>query len=130
MSVRDNQNEKVTFNTVDHLEQKVDRLTVMMSKLVTKEEGHSKSFKHKCISPKEVGIRVEVVIKVGSEIKMHIGNVQCIIKTSEVELEVILIIEGITDITCEVVRGIKTIIMIIEGMTIEVTVMIEIRVGH
>ena len=45
MSVRDSQNKKVTFNTVDDLEQKVDRLTVMMSKLVTEDEGHSKPFK-------------------------------------------------------------------------------------
>ena len=38
MSVRDDQNKKVTFNTVDDLEQKVDRLTVMMSKLVTEDK--------------------------------------------------------------------------------------------
>ena len=45
MSVRDSQHKKVTFNTVDDLEQKVDRLTVMMSKLVTEGEGCSKPFK-------------------------------------------------------------------------------------
>ena len=44
-SVRDDQNKKVAFNTVDNLEQKVDRLTVMMSKLVTENEGPSKLFK-------------------------------------------------------------------------------------
>ena len=45
MSVRDSQNKKVTFNTTDNLEQKIDRLTVMMGKLVTEDEGHSKLFK-------------------------------------------------------------------------------------
>ena len=45
MSVRDDQNKKVTFNTVDDLEQKVDRLTVMMSKLLMEDEGCSKPFK-------------------------------------------------------------------------------------
>ena len=45
MSVRDNQNRRVTFNTVDNLEQKIDRLTVMMGKLVTGDKGHSKPFK-------------------------------------------------------------------------------------
>ena len=34
------------------------------------------------------------------------------------------------DITHEVVRGTKTITMIIEGIIIEVKVMIEIGVGH
>ena len=45
MSIRDSQNKKVTFNTVDDLEQKVDRLRVMMSKLVTEDTGRSKLFK-------------------------------------------------------------------------------------
>ena len=45
MSVRDSQNKRVTFNTADYLEQKIDRLTVMMDKLVTEDEGHAKPFK-------------------------------------------------------------------------------------
>ena len=61
---------------------------------------------------------------------MHIGDIQHITKTLEVEWEVILITEGTMDITREVVRGTETIIMIIEGMTIEVKVMVEIGVGH
>ena len=48
----------------------------------------------------------------------------------EVGPEEILAIEEIMDITCEVVRGIEIIIMIIEEIIIEVKVMIEIRVGH
>ena len=34
MSVRDKQSKRVSFNTPDDLEQKIDRLTVMMGKLV------------------------------------------------------------------------------------------------
>ena len=45
---------------------------------------------------------------------MHIGDVQCITKILEVELEVILAIEEIMDITCEAARGIKTITMVTE----------------
>ena len=44
--------------------------------------------------------------------------------------EVILIIEGITDIMHEVVRGIERITMITEGIAIEVKVMKEMGVGH
>ena len=61
---------------------------------------------------------------------MPIGDVQCITKTLEVELEVILAIEKIMDMTCEVARGIKTITMFTEGMGIEVKIVIEIGVGH
>ena len=45
MSVRDSQSKRVSFNTPDNLEQKIDRLTVMMGKLVTEDEGHPKPFK-------------------------------------------------------------------------------------
>ena len=45
MSVRDGFNKRVTFNAADDLEQMIDRLTVMMGKLVTEDEGQSKPFK-------------------------------------------------------------------------------------
>ena len=45
MSVRDSQSKRVSFNTPDNLEQKIDRLTVMMDTLVTEDEGHPKPFK-------------------------------------------------------------------------------------
>ena len=45
MSVRDSQNKKVSLNTPDNLGQMIDRLTVMMGKLVTEDEGHPKPFK-------------------------------------------------------------------------------------
>ena len=84
----------------------------------------------KCISLIEVGIRVETIIEVDLEIIMHIGDVQCTTKILEVGPVVILVIEEIMDITCEAVRGIGIIIMIIEEIIIEFKVMIEIGVGH
>ena len=45
MSVGHSQSKRVSFNTADDLEQKIDRLTVMMGKLVTEDEGHTKPFK-------------------------------------------------------------------------------------
>ena len=41
MSVKDRLSKRVTFNATDDLEQKVDRLTVMIGKLVTDDEGQS-----------------------------------------------------------------------------------------
>ena len=45
MSVRDGLNKRVTFDMTDDMEQKIDKLTVMMGKLVTEDEGQSKPFK-------------------------------------------------------------------------------------
>ena len=39
MNIRDSLNKRVMFNTTDSIEQKLDKLTAMMSKLVTEEEG-------------------------------------------------------------------------------------------
>ena len=61
---------------------------------------------------------------------MHTGDAHCTIKLLEVETEVSLVIEKITDTTHEVVRDIGTITMIIGETIIEVKVMIETGVGH
>ena len=53
---------------------------------------------------------------VGLEI-MHIGDIHHTTKVLEVETEVTLTIENITGTTCEVIRGIETITMIM-GETI------------
>ena len=44
MSIRDGYNKRVTFNTADNIEQKIDKLTTMMGKLVTQDEGQSKPY--------------------------------------------------------------------------------------
>ena len=51
MSVRDRLSKRVTFNTADNLEQKVDRLTVMTGKLVTEDEGKSKPLEPQVYQP-------------------------------------------------------------------------------
>ena len=45
MNIKDGFNKKVTFNTMDGIEQKIDKLTVMMDKLVTEDEGQNRPFK-------------------------------------------------------------------------------------
>ena len=51
MNVRDGLSKKVTFNAMDDFEQKIDRLRVMMGKLVTEDEGQSKLFKPQVYQP-------------------------------------------------------------------------------
>ena len=45
MSIKDSYNKKVTFDTQDGLEDKIDKLTVMMGKLATKDNGTNRQFK-------------------------------------------------------------------------------------
>ena len=51
MSVRNGLSKRVTFNATDNLEQKIDRLTVMMGKLVKEDEGQPKPFKPQVYQP-------------------------------------------------------------------------------
>ena len=45
LTMKDSQSKKVSFNVYDDLEQKIERLTVMMDKLVTEDNTGSKPFK-------------------------------------------------------------------------------------
>ena len=45
MIIREGFNKKVTFNTMDGIWQKIDKLTVMMGKLVTEDKGQNRPFK-------------------------------------------------------------------------------------
>ena len=51
MNIRDSQDKKVSFNIQDDLEHKIDRLMVMMDKLVTEDNGSSKPFKPQVYQP-------------------------------------------------------------------------------
>ena len=51
MSVKDGLGKRVTFNAADKLEQKIYRLTVMMGKLMTEDEGQSEPFKPQVYQP-------------------------------------------------------------------------------
>ena len=52
MSIKDSYNKKVTFYMQDQKEEKIDRLTVMMSKLTAKDDGTNKQFKPKMFQSK------------------------------------------------------------------------------
>ena len=45
MRIKDNCSKRATFNTTDNIKQKIDKLTLMMGKLVTENKGHNKPFK-------------------------------------------------------------------------------------
>ena len=45
MNIKEGFSKKVTFNTTDGIEQKIDKLTVMMGKLVMEDEGQNRQFK-------------------------------------------------------------------------------------
>ena len=51
MNLRDSQDKKVSLNMYDALEQKIDKLMIMMDKLVTEGDGHSKPFKPQMYQP-------------------------------------------------------------------------------
>ena len=45
MSIRDGYNRKVSFDTRDELDDKIDKLVVMIGKLVTRDSGKNRQFK-------------------------------------------------------------------------------------
>ena len=45
MNIKEAFSKKVTFNTMDGIEQKIDKLMAMMGKLVTEHQGHNRQFK-------------------------------------------------------------------------------------
>ena len=45
MNIQEELNKRVTFNMIDSLEQKIDKLTVMMGKLVMKDDRQNRQFK-------------------------------------------------------------------------------------
>ena len=81
---------------------------------------------HRCISPIEVEIKIEVTFAADLEI-MCIGDADHKIKILEVETGVI---EEIMDTTHGVAKDIGTIIMTIGEGIIEVKITIGIGVGH
>ena len=45
MNIKEGYSKKVTFDMTDGIEQKIDKLTVMMDKLVTEDERQNRQFK-------------------------------------------------------------------------------------
>ena len=129
MSVRDSQSKTVSFNTPDNLEQNIDRLTVMMDKLVTEDKGHPQPLKPQVYQSNRG--RNQSRGNFHGRFRNN-GFRVCPLYNQNLEVEkwVTLAIEEIMDITQEVFRDIETITMIIGETTIEVKVMIEIGVDH
>ena len=50
MNMRDNSNKRVTFHKMDDTEQKLDKMTAMMDKLVTKMKDRVNNLNHDCIN--------------------------------------------------------------------------------
>ena len=86
--------------------------------------------KHKYINLTEVGVRIEVIIKIGLGLIICVGVIQHITRTLEVGWYIILITQVVMITTHMVIRGMEEIIATIKGMGIEIKIMIGIGVGH
>ena len=71
--------------------------------------------------------REDIKIDLGQT--MHTEDIQDIVKIIETGQDIILIIEVVTDIVQEVTRDMGDIIIIIEGVVIEIKIMIGIGIG-
>ena len=109
MSVRDRLNKRVTFNAMDNLEQKIDRLTVMMGKLVTEDEGQSKPFKPQVYQPNRGRNQNRSIYQDRFRNNNAYRGHPMYIQNLGAEQEVILIIEEATDIIHKVIRDIEII---------------------
>ena len=55
MGIKDSYNEKVTFDTQEGLEDKIDKLTVMMGKLAARYNGTNRQFKPQIYQSRRMG---------------------------------------------------------------------------
>ena len=122
------------------LEQKIDKLMVMMGKLVTKDKGQN-SLNCKSINPTEIKDRQDILMNredfrtgLGQTTTgpIHTEEGQDTDKIIKVGQDTILIIEVITAIIWEVTQGIgdKIITEMHSEVTLEVKAMKETEVGH
>ena len=136
MNIKEEFGKKVTFDTMDGIEQKIDKLMVMMGKLVMEDEGQNRQFKPWYISLIEAEVRLDVMtiredFITGFEQTMHTEDEQGMDKAIEVGQDMIQIIEVVMDIIQEVIKGIGDRILITtEEETLEIKITIEIGVGH
>ena len=64
MSVRDGTDRRVSFNTKDELEDKIDKLTVVMSKLAAKDSYERKPFKPQIYKNRG---KIDLIVKEGTK---------------------------------------------------------------
>ena len=77
MSIREGFNKRVTFNMTDGIEQKIDKLTVMMDKLLMEDRGQNRPFNCECTNLTEVEVRLDATMtredfKTGSDQTIYI----------------------------------------------------------
>ena len=118
MSIKYNYNNKrVTFDMQDRIEEKIDRLVAMMSKLTAKDDGTNKQFKPKISQSKRRQTRNfydkhnynQKIIRIGKDQVVEIGEFH-------------LVVEFGVDNIIEVDQGINRAIgMTLEEETLEVT---------
>ena len=95
LNIRDGYNSKkvIIFDTQDRLDDKIDKLTSMMSKLTAQSNTQNKQFKPKCLQAKgeekQENIMIKVIIKIVIDQTVEIGE-----HHSEVEVGMNRIIEG------------------------------------
>ena len=81
MSIKECFSKKVTFDMMDSIEQKTDKLTVMMGKLIMEDDGQNRHFNLKYISLIETEVRLDASIvredpRTGIDQTMHIEDDQ------------------------------------------------------
>ena len=96
MDIQEEHNKRVTFDITDGIEQKIDKCTGMMGKLVTDDEEQI-SLNHKSINPIEVEDRQDILVnredfKTGLGQTIHTEEDQGMDKIIEVGQDMILII--------------------------------------
>ena len=126
---------KVTFDTMDDLEQKIDKLTVMMDKLVMEDRINSLSHKYICLIEAEVrwnAIMIREDCRTGLDHTMYTEDGQGMDKTIEGGQNMILIIEVAMAIIWEAYqgKGMEDRIIITEGEILEIKIIIGIGVSH
>ena len=104
MNVQEEHSKRVTFDTMDSIEPKIDKFPIMMGKLVTDDKGKTDNLNHESISPTEVEDRQDAVMnradfRIGSGHIIDTEKDQGMDKTLKVGQDMILIIGVITEVT-------------------------------
>ena len=98
MSIKDKYNKKVTFDMQDRLEEKIDRLTVMMSKLMAYNDGTNKQFKLKKFQSKKRGQTRSFYDKSKNNLRNYQNSMDQVMKIEEFHLVVEFSMDKITEI--------------------------------
>ena len=119
---------------MDSIEQKIDKLMVMMGKLVTEDEGQNRQFKPWIYQSNRGRGQMRWITNRDFRAVLgqtaHTEEDQGMDKIIQVGQDMILIIEVLTETIWEVIENMGDRIIIIEGETLEIKIMIGIGVGH